>query len=146
MNIDPGAPWTKVGPAAYDSQVFIGATLEYLAGHYMIQGLSSLLPVMALAPQPGDRVLDMCAAPSGKTSHIAGLMKNSGVLFANDANLAPNGFDRVLLDAPCSGTGVIWKDPTVKTSKDSQDIQRRIVTFFQGTIHSIRFYHTASLL
>ncbi|KAJ1361626.1 hypothetical protein KIN20_020921, partial [Parelaphostrongylus tenuis] len=156
MNIDPAAPWTKVGLVVYDSQVPIGATPEYLAGHYMIQGLSSLLPVMALAPQPGDRVLDMCAAPGGKTSHIAGLMKNSGVLFANDANiarcravignlhrlgvnnaivsnlnaeeyakLAPNGFDRVLLDAPCSGTGVIWKDQTVKTSKDSQDIQRR---------------------
>ncbi|KAE9420837.1 hypothetical protein Angca_007193, partial [Angiostrongylus cantonensis] len=156
MNIDPAAPWTKVGLVVYDSQVPIGATPEYLAGHYMIQGLSSLLPVMALAPQPGDRVLDMCAAPGGKTSHIAGLMKNSGVLFANDANmarcravignlhrlgvnnaivsnlnaeeyakLAPNSFDRVLLDAPCSGTGVIWKDQTVKASKDSQDVQRR---------------------
>ncbi|PAV81590.1 hypothetical protein WR25_03081 [Diploscapter pachys] len=98
----------------------------------------------------------MCAAPGGKTSHIATLMKNSGVLFANDANLKrctaiignlhrlgvnnavvtnlsghdfckthPNGFDRILLDAPCSGTGVIWKDPSVKMSKDSQDIQRR---------------------
>ncbi|KAJ1361622.1 hypothetical protein KIN20_020917 [Parelaphostrongylus tenuis] len=76
MNIDPAAPWTKVGLVVYDSQVPIGATPEYLAGHYMIQ-------------------------------------------------LAPNGFDRVLLDAPCSGTGVIWKDQTVKTSKDSQDIQRR---------------------
>ncbi|PIO57950.1 NOL1/NOP2/sun family protein, partial [Teladorsagia circumcincta] len=65
-----------------------GATPEYLAGHYMIQGLNSLLPVMALAPQPGDRVLDMCAAPGGKTSHIASLMKNSGVLFANDANMS----------------------------------------------------------
>ncbi|ETN80535.1 NOL1/NOP2/sun family protein [Necator americanus] len=156
MNVDPAAPWTKVGLVVYDSQVPVGATPEYLAGHYMIQGLNSLLPVMALAPQPGDRVLDMCAAPGGKASHIASLMKNSGVLFANDANitrckaiignlhrlgvnnavvsnlngeeyakLAPNGFDRVLLDAPCSGTGVIWKDPSVKTSKDSQDIQRR---------------------
>uniref|UniRef100_A0A7I4Y5H3 SAM_MT_RSMB_NOP domain-containing protein n=1 Tax=Haemonchus contortus TaxID=6289 RepID=A0A7I4Y5H3_HAECO len=156
MNVDPAAPWTKVGLVVYDSQVPIGATPEYLAGHYMIQGLNSLLPVMALAPQPGDRVLDMCAAPGGKTAHIASLMKNSGVLFANDANmsrcravignlhrlgvnnaivsnlngeeyakLAPNGFDRVLLDAPCSGTGVIWKDQSVKTSKDSQDIQRK---------------------
>ncbi|PIC49709.1 hypothetical protein B9Z55_008230 [Caenorhabditis nigoni] len=156
MNVDPAAEWTKVGLVVYDSQVPVGATPEYLAGHYMIQGLNSLLPVMALAPQPGDRVLDMCSAPGGKTSHIAALMKNSGTLFANDASfdrcraiignlhrlgvnnavvcnlggeefskIKPNGFDRILLDAPCSGTGVIWKDQSVKTSKDSQDVQRR---------------------
>ncbi|KAF1768018.1 hypothetical protein GCK72_007979 [Caenorhabditis remanei] len=156
MNVDPAADWTKVGLVVYDSQVPVGATPEYLAGHYMIQGLNSLLPVMALAPQPGDRVLDMCSAPGGKTSHIAALMKNSGTLFANDASfdrcraiignlhrlgvnnavvcnlggeefakIRPNGFDRILLDAPCSGTGVIWKDQSVKTSKDSQDVQRR---------------------
>ncbi|VDM54264.1 unnamed protein product [Angiostrongylus costaricensis] len=129
MNIDPAASWTKVGLVVYDSQVPIGATPEYLAGHYMIQGLSSLLPVMALAPQPGDRVLDMCAAPGGKTSHIAVTPYRTPSMISPEFNgnfkLAPNSFDRVLLDAPCSGTGVVWKDETVKTSKDSQDVQRR---------------------
>ena len=128
---------------------------------------------MALAPQPNEKCLDMCAAPGGKTSHMAALMKNTGVLFANDFNVSnfsllidsnklvylqpdrlkavignlhrmgvknaivsnldgaqfakiqPQSFDRVLLDAPCSGTGVIWKDPTVKSSKNDADIHER---------------------
>merc|ERR1711997_918692 len=122
------------------------------AGHYILQGASSLLPVMSLAPQEGERVLDMASAPGGKTTHIAAIMKNTGVIFANDANKdrckavvgnlhrlgitntvvcnhdgreipkIMKGFDRVLLDAPCSGTGVISKDPSAKTSKDAQDI------------------------
>lgn len=156
MNVDPAAKWTKVGLVVYDSQVPVGATPEYLAGHYMIQGMSSFLPVMALSPQPNELVLDMCAAPGGKTSHIAALMKNTGVVFANDldmprcravignlhrlgvnncvvsnvdakeyAKIMAQGFDRVLLDAPCSGTGVIWKDESVKMRRDSQDVQRR---------------------
>jgi 25S rRNA (cytosine2870-C5)-methyltransferase len=88
----------------FNSQVPLGATPEYLAGHYILQGASSLLPVMALAPQENERILDMCAAPGGKASHIgkqflfvtimhlqnisapAAIMKNTGVLFANDAN------------------------------------------------------------
>ena len=54
----------------YDSAVSVGATPEYMAGHYMVQSASSFLPVMALAPQEGEKVLDMCAAPGGKTTYI----------------------------------------------------------------------------
>nr|SVE83692.1 EOG090X07AW [Daphnia pulex] len=154
VNLDPIGKWSKVGLVIYNSQVPVGATPEYLAGHYILQGASSFLPVMALAPQEGDKVLDMSAAPGGKTSHIAALMKNTGMLFANDANpdrakavvgnlhrlgvtnavvmtydgkILPKmsrGYNRVLLDAPCSGSGVISKDPSAKTSKDSKDIAR----------------------
>jgi len=85
VNLDPLAEWTKVGLKIYESKVPIGATPEYLAGHYMLQSGSSLLPVMALAPQINERILDMAAAPGGKTTYIAQLMKNTGVLFANDS-------------------------------------------------------------
>lgn len=154
VNLDPVGKWSKVGLVVYSSQVPVGATPEYLAGHYIIQGASSFLPVMALAPQEHERILDMCSAPGGKTSHIAALMKNTGALFANDVSRERihavvgnlhrlgvvntsitcvdgrkipsimKGFDRVLLDAPCTGTGVVAKDPSVKTNKDKIDIQR----------------------
>uniref|UniRef100_F6S2Y2 Nucleolar protein 1 n=1 Tax=Equus caballus TaxID=9796 RepID=F6S2Y2_HORSE len=154
VNLDPLGKWSKTGLVVYDSSVPIGATPEYLAGHYMLQGASSMLPVMALAPQEHERVLDMCCAPGGKTSYIAQLMKNTGVILANDANAerlksvvgnlhrlgvtntivshydgrqfpkVVGGFDRVLLDAPCSGTGIISKDPAVKTNKDEKDVLR----------------------
>ncbi|KAJ1920176.1 rRNA (cytosine-C5-)-methyltransferase nop2 [Mycoemilia scoparia] len=151
VNLDVIGKWSKVGLTIYDSPVPIGATPEYMAGHYMIQAASSFLPVMALSPQPHERVLDMSSAPGGKTTHCAALMRNTGVIFANDANkerekaLVANihrlgvsnavvcnydgrefpkvmgGFDRVLLDAPCSGTGVISKDASVKVNKTEQD-------------------------
>lgn len=154
VNLDPVGTWSKVGLVVYDSSVPIGATPEYLAGHYILQGASSMLPVMALAPQENERILDMCAAPGGKTTYLAALMKNTGLIMANDvskdrtkavvANLhrlgisnaivcdydgrtfpkVMTGFDRVLLDAPCSGTGVVAKDPSVKTNKSDKDIQR----------------------
>lgn len=154
VNLDPLGKWSKSGLVVYDSSVPIGATPEYLAGHYMLQGASSMLPVMALAPQEHERILDMCCAPGGKTSYIAQLMKNTGVILANDVSAerlksvvgnlhrlgvtntiishydgrqfpkVVGGFDRVLLDAPCSGTGVISKDPAVKTNKDEKDVLR----------------------
>ncbi|KAF1851040.1 NOL1/NOP2/sun family putative RNA met [Cucurbitaria berberidis CBS 394.84] len=154
VQLEPVGKWSKVGLQIFESQVPLGATPEYLAGHYILQAASSFLPVMALAPQENERVLDMTAAPGGKTTHIAALMKNTGCIFANDANkdrskgLIGNihrlgvrnsvvcnysalefprvmgGFDRVLLDAPCSGTGVIAKDASVKTNKTEADFMK----------------------
>ncbi|KAH8430832.1 rRNA (cytosine-C5-)-methyltransferase NOP2 [Aspergillus melleus] len=150
--LEPVGKWSKVGLQVFESAVPLGATPEYLAGHYILQAASSFLPVMALAPQPNERVLDMASAPGGKTTYISALMRNTGCVIANDAskprakglignihrlgckntvvtNLdartafpkALGGFDRVLLDAPCTGTGVISKDPSVKTSKNERD-------------------------
>lgn len=73
----------------FESSVPTGTTPEYfVAGHYMLQAASSLLPVIALLPQPGERVQDMVSAPASKTTHMAALMQNTGVLFANDAKKA----------------------------------------------------------
>ncbi len=158
MNVDPIDKWSKVGLVVYDSQVPVGATPEYLAGHYMIQSASSFLPCVALAPQVNERVLDLAAAPGGKSSYLAALMKNTGLLVANDlkkerikslvANLHRLGvrntivsnydgreipavfgtmFDRALLDAPCSGTGIISHDPSVKMNRTGKDIKHTTV-------------------
>lgn len=151
VNLQPIGAWTKVGLQIFDSQVPIGATPEYLSGQYILQAASSFLPVMALDPQENERVLDMAAAPGGKTTYISAMMKNTGCVFANDANKARTkslianihrlnctntivcnydarefpkiigGFDRILLDAPCSGTGVIGKDQSVKTNRSPKD-------------------------
>ncbi|KAH0906563.1 hypothetical protein HID58_038390 [Brassica napus] len=128
VNLDPLSKWSKVGLVVYDSQVPIGATPEYLSGFYMLQGASSFLPVMALAPQENERIVDVAAAPGGKTTYVAALMKNTGLIFANEMKLpkvlGEKSVDRVLLDAPCSGTGVISKDESVKVSKSLEEIKK----------------------
>ncbi|KAI1431850.1 NOL1/NOP2/sun family putative RNA met [Xylaria sp. CBS 124048] len=151
VTLEPVGKWSKVGLQIFESNVPLGATPEYLAGQYILQAASSFLPCMALAPQEGERVLDMASAPGGKTTYLAALMKNTGVIFANDPSKTRSrglignvhrlgvrnvvvcnydardfprvmgGFDRVLLGEPCTGTGVIAKDPSVKTNKTEKD-------------------------
>ncbi|MDQ3561538.1 MAG: RsmB/NOP family class I SAM-dependent RNA methyltransferase [Thermoproteota archaeon] len=138
--------------AVHKAPLPIGATTEYLLGHYYIQDLGSCIAVEALDIAEGQAVLDIAAAPGGKTTLIAQKMNNTGAIIA----LEPNGrrarsmsfnvtrcgvyntsifrmngleahkfemkFDRVLLDAPCSCEGVIAKDVTRKTSHTPQDV------------------------
>eukprot|EP00594_Rhizosolenia_setigera_P007894 CAMPEP_0178969416 /NCGR_PEP_ID=MMETSP0789-20121207/18850_1 /TAXON_ID=3005 /ORGANISM="Rhizosolenia setigera, Strain CCMP 1694" /LENGTH=816 /DNA_ID=CAMNT_0020655559 /DNA_START=29 /DNA_END=2479 /DNA_ORIENTATION=+ len=155
VNLDPLADWSKVGLKIYESPVPLGATPEYLAGHYMLQSAASMCPVLALDPPPKSKVLDISSAPGGKTSYISQLMKNTGMILANDlrpdrqkatignmhrlgcrnvivachdgrklGKLFPNKFDRILLDAPCSGLGVISRDPSVKVQRTIPDVMR----------------------
>ncbi|MCS6844392.1 MAG: RsmB/NOP family class I SAM-dependent RNA methyltransferase [Caldilineales bacterium] len=112
----------------------------YDAGLYYLQEPSTMAVATLLAPRPGERVLDLCAAPGGKATHIAALMADQGVLVANEvepdraailarnletwgarhalvlsetperlAERWPEAFDRVLVDAPCSGEGMFRK-------------------------------------
>jgi len=131
----------------------VGATIEYMQGLYYIQDLSSAMAVEALEPKPNEHILDLAAAPGGKTSHIAQRMENTGAIIAlepnsrrarsmsfniqrmgvlntcicrlegTDALFQDARFDRVLLDAPCSCEGIIAKDARRKTSHTPADIE-----------------------
>jgi NOL1/NOP2/sun family putative RNA methylase len=132
----------------------IGATTEYLLGYYYVQGVASMIPVLVLNATAQDIVIDMCAAPGGKTIHIAQSMNNQGVILALDLNrekmkalrsnisrcgvknviairmdsadiakLHFQNISKILLDAPCSGSGLIPIDPTRKTSRAYEDIE-----------------------
>ncbi|HTY91521.1 MAG TPA: RsmB/NOP family class I SAM-dependent RNA methyltransferase [Methanocella sp.] len=131
----------------------IGASAEYLLGYFYIQDKSSVIPPLALAPQHGDVVIDMAASPGGKTTQLAQMMDNSGLLIAIEVEIARIAglrsnmgrcgvmnaalfhmdardirklevkANKILLDAPCTGEGVIAKDRTRKTSRGEEDIQ-----------------------
>jgi NOL1/NOP2/sun family putative RNA methylase len=133
--------------------ISVGATTEYLLGLYYVQDLSSCIALDALDVAPGMSVLDIGAAPGGKTTMAAQRMANSGLIIALEPNpkrarsmsfnvarcgvsnvciLDYDGqevsrlgmkFDRVLLDAPCSCEGVIAKDATRKTSHEPSDVE-----------------------
>ena len=127
---------------------------EYFSkGYFAIQDESTAISCNVLAPKPGMRTLDLCAAPGGKTAYLAELMKNEGEIIAIDKfdsrlkilekNLNRLGvknvksiavdaleyqddklFDRVLIDAPCTGFGTLTKKPDIKWKKDLSDIRR----------------------
>jgi ribosomal RNA methyltransferase Nop2 len=176
VNLDPLGPWSRVGLQIYDSQVPLGATPEYLLGHYMLQSAASFLPVLALDPKPEEKVLDMCGAPGGKTTYIAQMMGNTGTLFANDfskdrltalvANVHRLGvtntivtnydgrrlpevarnFDRVLCDAPCTGLGVVSRDASIKISKSQADITSCAYTQKQLAVSALRCLRVGGVL
>ena len=132
-------PWCPTG-FCYDPQTRPGLHPWHAAGAYYLQEPSAMAPAELLDPQPGERVLDLCAAPGGKTTQLAGKLAGKGLLVSNEihpkraAILASNVermgianalvlnehparlaerfvgyFDRVLVDAPCSGEGMFRK-------------------------------------
>ena len=115
----------------------IGLTVEHFMGYFYLQEVVSLSPAVVLAPQNGDLVLDVCAAPGSKTTQMSQLMCNTGLIVANDndfmrlkplkyniekcgclnvaitnidGRVIKGKFDKILLDAPCSSEGQIRKD------------------------------------
>lgn len=161
--LDP-IPWCKEGFwISHGERRDVGNLLEHHQGKIYVQEAASMLPPLVLNPQPGDIVLDMCAAPGSKTTQMGAMMKNEGLIVANDnkgirmQSLGINvqrsvltnvlislmagkrfyqfKFDKILLDAPCSGTGTIrkslktiriWNPLTItKISRDQKELIKR---------------------
>ena len=138
-------PWAKYG-YYYDPEARPGLHVWHEAGLYYLQEASAMAPVTLLDPRPGEIVLDLCAAPGGKSTQIAALMGNQGMLVCNEINpkrakiLSRNiermgvsnamvlnhhpsdlerhfegAFDKILVDAPCSGEGMFRKEEAALT-------------------------------
>jgi 16S rRNA (cytosine967-C5)-methyltransferase len=132
----------------------IGGSELFQQGYFSVQDESAGMPVLLLDPKPGERVIDLCSAPGGKTTFIGELMKNSGEIIAVDRYetrlhlvksacqrlgitnvhlIADDGAtieippaDKVLVDAPCSGLGVLSKKPDAKWQRDADDIPKLV--------------------
>ncbi len=134
-------PFSPLGFLVADDDLRLGRSPWHHAGAYYVQEPSAMSAVTVLDPQPGEYILDMCAAPGGKSTQIAAQMRNKGLLWCNEyvrsratvllsniermgiscaavSSLHPDRiaetmagmFDRVLVDAPCSGEGMFRKD------------------------------------
>lgn len=138
-------PWAENG--YYLSQESTaGSTVFHEAGAFYLQEPAAMLPAEVLDPRPGERILDLCAAPGGKSTQIGCAMRGEGLLVCNEpvpkraqilsgniermglpntvvtnewpdrlADRWTDGFDAVLVDAPCSGEGMFRRDPETRT-------------------------------
>lgn len=154
-NVQPSP--VSVSGIRYEGTLSLAQTRWHEEGWFTIQDESAQLVTEILDPQPGMRILDACAAPGGKTTHLAEWMCDQGRIVAWDVHLhkvklirqaarrlgltsievrqqdarlgAQSGeapFDAVLLDAPCSGLGVIRRRPDLKWSRKESDIQQLV--------------------
>lgn len=131
-------------------------SVAFKEGYITIQDESSMLAAYALGAEVNERILDACAAPGGKSTHIAEKMQNTGQVISLDlhehkvklikenatrlelTNIEPSAldsrkvqehfekesFDRILLDAPCSGLGVMRRKPDMKYTKKEEDLMQ----------------------
>ena len=163
--IRENVPWEPMG-CYYDPESRPGLHPYHEAGVYYLQEASAMAPVALLDPQPGERICDLCAAPGGKSTQIAGRLLGKGLLVCNEinpkrskilsrnierlgianalvtnehpANLAkrfPGFFDRVLIDAPCSGEGMFRKEEAAVTDW-SQDTVEMCAARQKEILHS----------
>lgn len=143
-------PWCETG-FYYDGAERPAKHPYYHAGLYYLQEPSAMSPAATLPIGEGDRVLDLCAAPGGKTTQLGARLGGTGLLVANDisagraktllknvelagirnaivmsetperiAERLPHFFDKILVDAPCSGEGMFRKEPDMVKSWDAE--------------------------
>ena len=146
-------PWEETG-RYYDETLSPGKHPYHEAGLYYIQEPSAMAPVHYLDPQPGEHILDLCAAPGGKSTQIAGKLKGTGLLVTNEINrdrarilslniermgiknalvlsedsghlseVFEGYFDRILVDAPCSGEGMFRKNEAALTEWSPENVR-----------------------